>query len=101
MPLHLAPCPDTTIRPDSSFDGLVARRVEVLLKRAAVGARFLIDLSQVREMHDFALAVLAEALASTGAHVSVYGLRRDQFAWLGRFGVDTRRLEGALVPSPA
>ena len=93
-------CSDTTIRP-ASFDGLLARRVEAVLAEARAGARFLIDLSQVREIHDFALAVLAQALTRTTAHVTVRGLRYPQFAMLQRFGVDTQRLEGALVPAAA
>lgn len=97
MRLNLDVSPDVTIDPDEAFDGVTARRVEALLLRARAGARFLLDLSRVRELHDFSLAVLAQALERTAADVTVSGLRSHRLAPLRTFGVKTERLERALT----
>jgi anti-anti-sigma regulatory factor len=100
MRLHLD-IPPVTIEPHEPFDGVAARRVEALLLRARADARFLLDLSQVREVHDFSLAVLAQALERTAADVTVFGLRSHRLAPLRSFGVETERLERALAMSAA
>jgi anti-anti-sigma regulatory factor len=78
----------SVIQLEGVFDGLVARRLEALLARAGAGARFEIDLTHVREFHDFALAVLAHALTQCAASVALRGLRQHQIRLLRYFGVD-------------
>jgi len=80
------------IRLEGVFDGLVARRVEAMLAKAEPGIRFHIDVSQVREFHDFGIAVLANALTRCRAHVALHGLRLHQIRLLRYFGVETAPL---------
>jgi anti-anti-sigma regulatory factor len=82
---------ESTIRLEGVFDGIAARRLEALLARAAPQVRFEIDLTQVREFHDFGVAVLANALTRTRAHVVLSGLRRHQVRLLRYFGVEAPR----------
>jgi hypothetical protein len=98
MPLEQVPIADPVIRLEGVFDGLAARRLEALLVAAEAGARFHLDLTQVREFHDFGIAVLGQALARSRAHVTLRGLRHHQIRVLRHFGVDTGPLERAVVP---
>lgn len=84
----MTPPVPSVIRLDGSLDGIAARRVEALLARAEPGAGIHLDLTQVREFHDFAVAVLATALKRCRAAVSVQGLRLHQIRLLRYFGVD-------------
>lgn len=87
---------ESVIRLEGVLDGFVARRVEAVLMRAAAGARFHVDLTQVREFHDFGIAVLGQALARCPARVTLRGLRRHQVPVLRYFGVETAPLERAM-----
>ena len=87
----------TTLRLEGTLDGVAARRVEALLDRAEPGARFHVDVTQVREFHDFGVAVLGRALARTRASVSLRGLRRHQICVLRYFGIETAPLERAVL----
>ena len=91
---------DGVISVDGLFDGLAARRVEALLTRAEAGRRLHVDLTQVREFHDFAIAVLANALTHCPAKVVLRGLRQHQIRLLRYFGVDSGPL-APLVPADA
>jgi anti-anti-sigma regulatory factor len=97
MPLANAVLPQSVLRLEGAFDGVAARRLEALLSRAEPGARFHIDVTQVREFHDFGLAVLAQALTRCKALVTLTGLRLHQIRVLRYFGVDTAPLERAAV----
>ena len=83
---------ESVIRLEGTFDGLAARRVEALLAGAEGGLRFQIDLTHVREFHDFAIAVLAQALTRCRASVALRGLRQHQVRLLRYFGVDAAPL---------
>jgi anti-anti-sigma regulatory factor len=89
------------IRLDGAFDGVAARRLEALLGDAAEGVPVRIDLSQVREFHDFGIAVLGQALTRTRARVTIRGLRQHQIRVLRYFGVDAGPLESAAVAGAA
>lgn len=89
------------IRLSGAFDGLGARRLEVLLAAAKPGACLRIDLTQIREFHDFGIAVLAQALTRCKAKVTLLGLRRHQIRVLRYFGVDTEPLERAAAADDA
>ena len=89
------------IRLSGSFDGLGARRLEAMLARAEPGACLCVDLTQVREFHDFGIAVLAQALTRCKARVTLLGLRWHQIRVLRYFGVDTAPLERASVADEA
>lgn len=84
-------------RLSGAFDGLAARRLEALLARAEPGDHLRVDLTQVREFHDFGIAVLAQALTRCKAHVTLLGLRQHQVRVLRYFGVDTAPLERAAT----
>jgi anti-anti-sigma regulatory factor len=89
------------IRVSGAFDGLEARRLEVMLVGAEPGVRLRLDLTQVREFHDFGIAVLAQALTRCKAQVILLGLRQHQIRVLRYFGVDTTSLERAAVADEA
>lgn len=92
---------ETEIRVEGILDGPAARRVEETLARARPGARFHIDLVQVREFHDFGIAVLGHALTMTQAHVRLRGLREHHLRVLRYFGIETARFSPDLVPDAA
>jgi STAS domain len=92
---------ETEIHVDGVLDGPAARRVEETLVRARPGARFHIDLMQVREFHDFGIAVLGHALATTPAHVRLRGLREHHVRVLRYFGIETDRFSPDLLPDAA
>ncbi len=97
---HTAPA-ERVIRVEGVFDGLAARRVERLLSGAAENARFHLDLTQIREFQDFGLAVLAQAMATARARVTVRGLRQHQVRILRYFGVETAQIERAVIHDAA
>ena len=72
---------------DGTFDVPAAERVARELQHAD-GLEVRVDLTQVREFHDFGVAVLARALASR-RQVSVRGLRTHQIRLLKYLGIDT------------
>jgi hypothetical protein len=92
---------DPMIRLEGVFDGLAARRLEALLVEAEADAEVHVDLTQVREFHDFGIAVLGQALTRSRAHVTVRGLRQHQLRVLRYFGVDAGPLESAVVSDAA
>ncbi len=87
----------SSIRLEGAFDGLAARHLEALLDRAEPGARVHIDLTQVRDFHDFGIAVLGRAVTRSRAHVTLRGLRQHQIRVLKYFGVETEPLERAVL----
>ena len=89
------------IRMNGAFDGMAARRLEMALAGAEAGMRLRVDLRQVREFHDFAIAVLAHAMTRCAAEVTLLGLRHHQIRVLRYFGVDTAPLERAAVADAA
>lgn len=86
-PIHLS----------GSFDGVAARRLEAQLALAEPGTRLRVDLTKIRDFHDFGIAVLAQALSRCRARVTLLGLRQHQVRVLRYFGVDTAPLERALA----
>jgi hypothetical protein len=84
------------VRVEGDLDGGAARRVELAIRRARPGDRVLVDVSRVREFHDFGVAVLGRALAGCAAEVRVHGLRLHQLHVLRYFGVDPGPLERAV-----
>lgn len=92
---------ETVIRLEGIFDGPAARRLESVLVRANAGAWIRIDLTQIREFHDFGIAVLGQAMTRSRAHVTLRGLRHHQTRVLRYFGVDAGPLESALLSDAA
>lgn len=74
------------IQADGTFDVPAAERVARELQ-AAAGLEVRIDLTQVRDFHDFGVAVLARALA-TQRKVDVRGLRTHQIRLLRYLGIE-------------
>ena len=79
---------ETLIRVEGTLDGLAARRVEVALTRANAGARFRIDLTQVREFHDFGVALLAKTISARRAPTAVLGLHEHHLRLLRYLGIE-------------
>ncbi len=93
-----APRRETVIRLERAFDLPAARLVEYTLKRTGPGDRVRVDFGRVQQFHDFAVAVLAQALIKhRDVVVKVEGLRMHQVRLLRYFGVDADafRPEGA------
>jgi anti-anti-sigma regulatory factor len=87
---------ELTFQLEGVFDGVAARRLEAALASASPADRLNVDLTHVREFHDFGVAILGQALARTRAAVEVRGLRRHQLRVLRFFGVDAGPAERAL-----
>ncbi len=79
----------TVIRMDGVFDVPAAQRLADVLEQTDANEQVRIDLTQVREFHDYGVTVLAQALASRGARIAVRGLRQHHLRLLRYFGVDT------------
>lgn len=93
---RIADAEQTVIQLEGVLDGVAARRVEAAIARTAPGARLRVDLTHIRDFHDFGVAVLAQALARSRAVVELRGLRRHQLRILGYFGVDAEAADHAL-----
>jgi anti-anti-sigma regulatory factor len=74
------------IRVDGVFDVPAAQQVAKTV--AGASREVAIDLSQVREFHDFGVAVLAQALTESSRRVAVRGLRQHHVRLLRYLGVD-------------
>ena len=74
------------IRMKGVFDAAAAQQLSSALEEAN-GAGVRVDLTDVREFHDFAIAMLARALAGRPG-VAVSGLRQHQLRLLRYFGID-------------
>lgn len=92
---HPEPRESQTISRDGVFDVSAAQDVAHRLASAQAGAEVLIDLTHVREFHDFGVAVLAKALADCPAHVSVHGLRQHHRRLLRYLGITADGLQAA------
>ena len=75
------------IRMDGVFDVPAAHRLADALQVAGRATEVRIDMTQVREFHDFGVAVLARALAGR-RQVDVRGLRTHQVRLLRYLGID-------------
>ncbi len=81
----------TIIRMDGVFDVPAAQHLARELARAGEG-EVRIDLTHVREFHDFGVALLARELAVHGK-ASVSGLRQHHLRLLRYLGIETGALE--------
>ncbi len=84
---------DVVIRMEGTFDVPTARRLAGTLTDAGPGREVYVDLTHVREFNDFGIAVLAQALRESPAHVSLRGLRQHQYRMLRYLGVESSSLE--------
>lgn len=75
------------IRMDGVFDVPAAQQLARTLAQSKAG-EVAIDLTHVREFHDFGVSVLAQALAARDARVAIRGLRQHHLRLLRYFGVD-------------
>lgn len=85
------------IRLDGTFDLLAAGEIQRALADSPDGTEVYVDLSQVREFHDRAVAVLADALKAARHPISVRGLRQHQYRMLRYLGVDATALDPGLA----
>jgi hypothetical protein len=81
------------IRMDGVFDVPAANRLARALADTGVQDDVRIDLTQVREFHDFGVTVLAEVLAARGKRVAVRGLRQHHVRLLRYLGIETGGLD--------
>lgn len=77
----------TVIRMDGVFDVPAAQRLARALAQTDENEQVRIDLTQVREFHDYGVTVLAQALLSRGPRVDVRGLRQHHLRLLRYFGI--------------
>jgi hypothetical protein len=77
------------IRMDGVFDVPAAKRLARELAATDEHEQVRVDLTQVREFHDYGVTVLAQALSSMGARIDVRGLGRHHLRLLRYFGVYT------------
>ncbi|GAO04237.1 STAS domain-containing protein [Anaeromyxobacter sp. PSR-1] len=93
------PVEPDTIRKDGVFDVSAAQDVAQRLAATPAGAEVRVDLTHVREFHDFGVAVLARALAGCPGRVSVRGLRQHHRRLLRYLGVAAAPDDGAGAPA--
>jgi len=74
---------------EGTFDVPAAMQVAQVLEDAPAGLQVRIDLSRVREFHDFGIALLARALK--GRPADVRGLRQHQVRLLRYLGIETEQ----------
>ncbi len=86
------------IRLDGTFDLAAAGEIQRALADAPEGTEVYVDLSQVREFHDRAVAVLGDALKGARHAISVRGLRQHQYRMLRYLGVEAAALDPGLAP---
>jgi hypothetical protein len=77
----------TVIRMDGTFDVPAARRLAQELDQNRF-ADVRIDLTRVREFHDFGVALLAESIAGRHAPTAVMGLQEHHLRLLRYLGID-------------
>jgi anti-anti-sigma regulatory factor len=77
------------IRMDGVFDVPAAQRLAQTLAQTDVREQVRIDLTQVREFHDYGVTVLAQALAARGSRIAVRGLRQHHVRLLRYLGIET------------
>jgi anti-anti-sigma regulatory factor len=83
------PVQPLVIRMDGTFDVPAAQHVARALADASTELQVRIDLTHVRDFHDFGVAVLAQALAARRQRVDVRGLRQHQVRLLRYLGIET------------
>jgi hypothetical protein len=71
------------------FDVAAAQRVARALATGGPDEPVLLDLTHVREFHDFGVAFLAQALAVRPRNVTVRGLRQHHLRLLRYLHIDT------------
>jgi anti-anti-sigma regulatory factor len=81
------------IEMEGVFDVPRAHELARTLARASPADDVEIDLTHVREFHDFGVTVLAQALASRGARVAVRGLRQHHLRLLRYLGIETSGMD--------
>ena len=77
----------TVIRLDGVFDVAASRQLAEKLEEAGY-AEVRIDLTRVREFHDFGVALLAQSIATRRAPTAVLGLQEHHLRLLRYLGID-------------
>ncbi len=78
---------ETVIELDGVFDVPAARKLARALEDVSC-AEVRIDLTRVREFHDFGVALLAEAIAGRRAPTAVLGLHEHHLRLIRYLGID-------------
>ncbi len=77
----------TVIRLDGVFDVPAAQRLAATLDDAGHG-EIRIDMTRVREFHDFGVALLAKTIATRRAPTAVLGLHEHHLRLLRHLGIE-------------
>ncbi len=77
----------TVIRLEGVFDVTAAQRLAAALEDAGYG-EIRIDMTRVREFHDFGVALLARTIADRRAPTAVLGLHEHHLRLLRYLGID-------------
>jgi anti-anti-sigma regulatory factor len=77
----------TVIRLEGVFDAAAARQLATRLDESGF-ADVRIDMTRVREFHDFGVALLAQSLAGRRAPTAVLGLHEHHLRLLRYLGID-------------
>jgi anti-anti-sigma regulatory factor len=77
----------TVMRLEGVFDVVAARQVAARLDEAGY-AEVRIDMTRVREFHDFGVALLAQAISGRRAPTAVLGLKEHHLRLLRYLGID-------------
>lgn len=85
------------IRLDGTFDLAAVEEIQRVLAESPEGSEVYLDLSQVRDFHDRAVAVLADAVKAAPHPISVRGLRQHQYRMLRYLGVEPAALDPGLA----
>ena len=80
------------LRLEGTFDTAEASRLHDTLAMVPAGTSVTVDFRQVRDCHDFAIALLAQEVAGVTGRISLMGLCQHQRRILRYFGVDDASL---------
>jgi anti-anti-sigma regulatory factor len=74
---------------DGVFDVPAAQELARTLALTDTNEQVRIDLTRVREFHDYGVTVLAQALTARGPRIAVRGLRQHHLRLLRYLGIET------------
>ncbi len=82
------------LRFDGAFDAAEGWKLHEALAALDAADRVTLDFAQVRQFHDFAIALLAQDISSLDGRVEARGLSHHQRRILRYFGVAAEALDG-------
>ena len=89
---HGSPSTPVVFQPEGSFDAAAAWAFHDALREIPTTTPVIVDFRNVRDCHDFAIALLAQEITSRTGRVSLLGLTHHQQRLLRYFGVEEATL---------